>query len=51
MVLFIQESTEVVATYDSLAKRNSVRESSFLLTKANYRKLQRLNENETKKYF
>ena len=34
--------TKVTVTSNSLAKRSSFRESSFMLTQANYRKLQRI---------
>ena len=33
--------TKVAVTSNSLAKRSSFRESSFVLTQANYQKLQR----------
>ena len=42
---------QVVVTSNSLVKRSSFRESSFVLTQANYRKLQeKLNGNKTKGY-
>ena len=42
---------KITVTWNSLAKRSSFRESAFVLTQANYLKLQQLNENETKGWF
>ena len=49
----IMNKSKVAVTSNSLAKRSSFRESSFVLTQANYRKLQRKvkNDNETKGHF